>query len=257
MFVDLTFFPAAEKLLPHLKTVKAVVVMTDNHHMPPTTDPRFMCYEDLIAGEKTEFAWPKLDERAASSICYTSGTTGLPKGVVYSHRSTILHALSLCTVNSYSIGCKDVCLPVVPMFHVNAWGLPYAAPMSGCKLVLPGAALDGPRLHAQLYQEKVNTTAGVPLIYGGLLQHMLSVGDSLPDLKTILVGGSACPSSQIDAWTKLGINCLHAWGMTEMSPLGVINYHSPPRAGETDADRRQKSYLQGRELFGENVHPLG
>ncbi len=226
LFVDLTFMPLVEKLAPHLKGVKGYIVMTDRAHMPAaTTLPNALCYEELIAPESTELDWPDLPEETASSLCYTSATTGNPRGVLYSHRSTVLHSFGACV--GLEIKATSVILPVVPMFHVNAWGVPYSSPMAGAKLVFPGPGMDGASLQSLMAEEQVNQSLGVPTVWLNLLNYLDANGKSIPSLVSVVIGGSACPQSMIEAFEKRGTKVVHAWGMTEMSPLGTVNCPRP------------------------------
>ncbi len=223
LFVDLTFLPLVEKLAANLKTIKGYVVMTDKTHMPKAGMANLLCYEDLINGHGDSFEWPVFDERTASSLCYTSGTTGNPKGVLYQHRSTVLHSYAAALPDALNLSARDVILPVVPMFHVNAWGLPYACALAGAKLVFPGAGMDGASLYELFEQEKVTLSAGVPTIWMGLLGHMRSNKLKFSTLNRTVIGGSACPPAMIRSFEEeYGVRVLHAWGMTEMSPLGTV-----------------------------------
>ncbi|MBL8583998.1 MAG: long-chain-fatty-acid--CoA ligase [Rhizobiaceae bacterium] len=223
LFVDLTFLPLVEKLAPHLKTLEKVVILTDGAHMPQTGLPGAVAYEEWLAGCDGDFAWVTLDENAAAGMCYTSGTTGDPKGVVYSHRSNVLHAMIACMPDSMGIGSRDVIMPVVPMFHANAWGLAQSTPMIGAKLVMPGGKMDGASIYEMLDTEKVTFTAAVPTIWMMLLQHLEETGKMLPYLKKVVIGGSACPRVIVQKFEeKYGVAVIHAWGMTEMSPLGTL-----------------------------------
>ncbi len=252
LFFDLTFLPLVEQLAPKLRGVRGFVAMTDRAHMPTSALHGLLCYEDLLAAEDGAFAWPKLDENAASSLCYTSGTTGNPKGVVYSHRSTVLHSWAVCMPDAMGLSSTSVILPVVPMFHVNAWGLAYAGPMSGAKLVMPGAGLDGERLCEMLRTEGVTFSAGVPTVWLGMLAYMDAHPEiKLPALKTLLIGGSAMPRAMLEVFeTKHGIDALHAWGMTEMSPIGVVGRLLPKHAGWPRERRLAQQAKQGRAVFG-------
>ena len=222
LFIDATFLPLVEKILPLCKTVKRVVLMTDRAHWPAATAiPRLECYEDLLAAHPDDFAWPELDEKTACGLCYTSGTTGNPKGALFSHRSTVLHAYAILLPDVMALSARDSVLVVVPMFHANAWGVPYAAPMVGAKLVFPGAALDGKSLHELFEGEAVTFSAGVPTVWLGLLQYLRQSGARFSTLERTVVGGSACPPAMIRAFEDdYGVQLYHAWGMTELSPLG-------------------------------------
>jgi fatty-acyl-CoA synthase len=221
LFLDLTFVPLAEQLQDKLPSVERYIVLTDAAHMPDTTLRRAVPYEDWLAEADDDFAWAVLDENTAAGLCYTSGTTGGPKGVLYSHRSNVLHALATAAPDFMGLSSRDTVLPVVPLFHANSWSLAYSAPMTGAKLVMPGAKLDGPSLHALLEDEGVTMTAAVPTVWLGLLQHLEATGGKLSSLKRVVIGGSACPRAMTEAFErKYGVTVSHAWGMTEMSPLG-------------------------------------
>ena len=250
LFFDLTFVPLVEKLWPLLKSVKGFVVMTDKAHMPDSFADA-ICYEDLVASHSGDYEWPEFDERTASSLCYTSGTTGNPKGVLYQHRTTVLHAYGECLPDILSLSATDTLLPVVPMFHANAWGLPYACPMIGTKIVLPGAAMDGASLFELLEQEKVTVSAGVPTIWLGLLTHVKQSGARFSSLNRTLIGGSACPPAMIRAFQEeYGVSVLHAWGMTEMSPLGTVCTFKSKHENLDDEQKLTLKNKQGRTLFG-------
>ncbi len=250
LFVDLTFVPLLERIADRLKTVRAIVVMTDRDNMPASRLPDLLCYEELIAPEPDHFDWPALDENAASGLCYTSGTTGQPKGVLYSHRSTILHSFTVNTVDVFGLSALDVCMPVVPMFHVNAWCLPYAAAMTGTKLVFPGPHMDGASLHALITEEEVTVTAGVPTVWQGLLAWCDGQGMGLAPLGRVVIGGSACPPSMLEAFARHGVRVIHAWGMTETSPLGATNTLKRQHLSLGDDQRARLQIKQGRPPFG-------
>jgi fatty-acyl-CoA synthase len=223
LFVDLTFVPLVEKIAPACKgSLRHVVVMTDRAHMPASL-PDALCYEELLNAETGEYDWPEFDEKTASSLCYTSGTTGHPKGVLYHHRSTVIHSYAIVSPDVFNLSSRDTLLPVVPMFHVNAWGLPYAAPLVGCKIVFPGAQLDGASLFELYEKEKVTATAGVPTVWLALLTHMKQNNLKFSTLNRAVVGGSAVPPAMIRSFADdFNVRCQHAWGMTEMSPLGTF-----------------------------------
>jgi len=250
LFVDLTFVPLIEKLRPSLKSIKGVVIMTDKAHMPDSI-PDAICYEDLVASHSGDYVWPVFDERTASSLCYTSGTTGNPKGVLFQHRSTVLHSYAECMPDVVNLSATDTLMPVVPMFHANAWGLPYACAMTGSKIVFPGAGMDGQSLFDLMEQEKVTISAGVPTIWLGLLTHVKQNKTRFSSLKRTLIGGSACPPAMIRAFREdYDVQVLHAWGMTELSPLGTVCTF---KSKHESLDSEQKLALQnkqGRTVFG-------
>jgi 3-(methylthio)propionyl---CoA ligase len=250
VFFDLTFVPLVEKLRPLCKAVKGWVAMTDRAHMPASL-PDALCFEELVAEQIDALDWPQLDERAASSLCYTSGTTGNPKGVLYSHRSTILHSYAAALPDAMNLSARDVILPVVPMFHANAWGLPYACLLVGAKMVFPGAALDGKSLFELFEGERVTFSAGVPTVWLALLQFMAQSKQRFGTLKRTIIGGSACPPAMIRAFeTEHGVEVLHAWGMTEMSPLGTVAQLKARHRDSGVEERLAVKNKQGRALFG-------
>ncbi len=253
IFTDITFVPLLEKLADQLTKVQGFVVMTDRAHMPATTLPNVLCYEELLAGRPTTMEWPALDENAAAALCYTSGTTGRPRGVLYSHRSTVLHAMAINFPDAFGLTARDTVLPVVPMFHVNAWGTAYGAPMVGAKLVLPGPHLDGASLVQLMEEEGVTTTAGVPTVWLNLLAHIEETGRKPSRLSKVVIGGSACPPAMMEAFEKLGIQAVHAWGMTELSPLGVINHPTVGTEMLPEEQRKAIALKQGRPLFGIDI----
>jgi 3-(methylthio)propionyl---CoA ligase len=251
VFLDVTFVPLAEKIAGQCKTVKGYVVMTDRAHMPQSKLPNVMCYEELIGAHSDALEWPTFDENTASSLCYTSGTTGNPKGVLFSHRSTVLHAFAAALPDALNLAAADAVLPVVPMFHVNAWGLPYAVPLVGAKFVFPGPGLDGANLHELYEKEKVTFTAGVPTVWLGLLQHMRDKKGKFSTLKRLIVGGSACPPALIRAFQEeFGVRVVHAWGMTEMSPLGTVNAFKTKHDTWSNEQKFMLQAKQGRPVYG-------
>jgi len=251
VFADLTFVQLLEEIAPEAASVKAFVVMTDEANMPDTSLPHVHCYETLLAAEDGDCEWPQFDENTASSMCYSSGTTGNPKGVLYSHRSTVLHAWAAVTPDMLNISAADAIMPAVPMFHVNAWGIPYAAPMAGAKLVLPGAAMDGESIHGLIDGEGVTISAGVPTVWLGLLDYLDRSGATVEKFKYCVIGGSAAPRAMSVAMEeKYGVHVLHAWGMTEMSPLGTVNWPKYGMEGQSDEDRYDRQVKQGRPCYG-------
>ncbi|MFL6674336.1 MAG: 3-(methylthio)propionyl-CoA ligase [Massilia sp.] len=252
LFFDLTFLPLVQALAPHCKTVKAFVLMTDREHMPLETGiPNLLCYEDLIASSSDDYAWPQFDENSAASLCYTSGTTGNPKGALYSHRSMVLHAYASAMPNALNVSSQDTVLPVVPMFHVNAWGLPYSVLLSGAKMVFPGAALDGKSLYELFEAEGVTLSAGVPTVWLGLLNYALQNDLQFSSFKRTVIGGSACPPAMMDTLIdKFGVQVIHAWGMTEMSPLGTTGGLLTRHLALPKEVQRQVLQKQGHAIYG-------
>lgn len=254
LFFDLGFVGLVESLAGKIPGVRACVVMTDRAHMPECSLPGLLCYEDLIGGRSDAYDWPVLDENVASSLCYTSGTTGNPKGVLYSHRSSVLHSWAACAVDGLAIGAAETVLLVVPMFHVNAWGMPYAGAMSGARLVLPGPALDGASIYGLMRDEQVTLALGVPTVWLMLLQHVdtarLKPRDELC-LRRVVIGGSSAPRTMSERFaTDFGAFVVHAWGMTEMSPLGTVCNLLPRHAGLTLEERLAIQEKQGRAVYG-------
>jgi len=252
IFVDLNIFPLVEKLAPSLPTLKHVVLMCGREHMPKESALQNLhCYEELLATEDGNYQWPSFDENEAASICYTSGTTGNPKGAVYSHRSTVLHAFAAALPDAMCLKATDTVLPVVPMFHVNAWGLPYAAAMVGCKLVMPGHHLDGASLYNLFEEEKVTMSAGVPTIWLGLLNHVKANGLKFSTFKSTVIGGAACPPAMIRAFeNEYNVEVIHAWGMTEMSPLGTLGRLKTKHAEWSTEDKQKLLEKQGKSVYG-------
>jgi acyl-CoA synthetase (AMP-forming)/AMP-acid ligase II len=250
MFFDLSFAPLVDALAEKCPTVKAWIALNDRAHLP-ALKVQVLCYEDLLAAENGDYAWPQLDERSAAVLCYTSGTTGNPKGVVYSHRSTLLHAYGTVMPDVMNLSARDVVLPVVPMFHVNAWGIPYSAPMVGAKLVFPGPGLDGASLYELFESEGVTFSAGVPTVWLGLLQYLEKSGRKFTRPWRSTVGGSACPPALMEAYRRdHGVHVHHGWGMTEMSPLGTYCTLKNKHLGLTPAQQRAVEIKQGRPIFG-------
>ncbi|HMW79419.1 MAG TPA: 3-(methylthio)propionyl-CoA ligase [Accumulibacter sp.] len=254
LFFDLSFVPLVERLAKVLPTVRGFVVMTDRAHFPECSIPGLLCYEDLLAAQTSDYEWPQFDENTASSLCYTSGTTGNPKGVLYSHRSSVLHSWAACATDGLAIGSSETVLLVVPMFHVNAWGMPYAGAMCGARLVMPGPALDGKSVYQLLRDEQVTLALGVPTVWMMLLQHVdserLNPADELC-LRRVVIGGSAAPRAMIERFaTTFGAFVVHAWGMTEMSPLGTVCNLLPKHAGYSLDQRLSLQEKQGRAVYG-------
>ncbi len=251
IFVDLTFVPALEKLVDRIRGVKGFVVMTDRAHMPPTTLPNVMCYEELLESGAPEFTWPVFDENTACGLCYTSGTTGDPKGVLYSHRSNVLHAMSVLMGDIAGYTSQDRVLPVVPMFHANAWAIAFAAPMVGADLVMPGAKLDGASIYEILTTEGVTTSSAVPTIWAMLLQYLeADTSRKVPHLKRVLIGGSACPEALMRSFDeKYGVKVIHAWGMTELSPVGSAANLTPQMGSLSNDQKWALRAKQGRPQF--------
>jgi len=258
VFFDLSFAPLLEKLAPLLKTVKGYVAMCAPEAMPKANIPDLLCYEALLEKEKDDLQWPSFDERTAACLCYTSGTTGNPKGALYSHRSTMIHAYGAALPDALNLSARDVVLPVVPMFHVNAWSLPYSCAMVGAKMVFPGPHLDGKSLHNLFETEGVTFSAGVPTVWLGLLSYMKEQKLKFSTLKRTVIGGSACPSAMIRAFQdEYGVEVLHAWGMTEMSPLGTVTTFKAKHAGWTKEQRVALQNKQGRAIFGVDMRIVG
>jgi len=252
IFFDATFLPLIEATAARYATVKHFVLMGDRNLMPAQTGiPNLLCYEDLIDAASDRYTWPQLDENQASSLCYTSGTTGNPKGVLYAHRSTVLHAFASIAPDALNLSSRDAILPVVPMFHVNAWGLPYAACMVGAKVVFPGPAMDGKSLHDLFENEGITVSAGVPTVWQGLLAHTEANGLTFSTMKRTVIGGSACPPAMLKMFEdRHNVQVLHAWGMTEMSPLGTVCTLKGGQEDLTAAEKFTVQSKQGRAIFG-------
>ena len=254
LFADPGFAPLLAGIAAHLPQVRTVALLAGEDAMPTVTlapgqDVR--CYETLLSDTDADYEWPDLPEETASALCYTSGTTGRPKGVLYSHRSTVIHAYAVNLPDVFGLRSVDRIMPVVPMFHVNAWGIPYAAPMVGASLVMPGRHLDGPSVHALMNGERVTMSAGVPTVWMGLLQHLRTTSGTLDTLTRLVCGGSACPAMLIDTFAQdYGVQVDHAWGMTETSPLGTF-YAPKADTAAMEPDEAQKlKYKQGRAVPG-------
>ena len=256
---ETSFLPIVQGIHAHCKTVKHWIALCDEDKLPKDTGiPNLMSYEAWIGKQSTDYTWPVFDENTASSMCYTSGTTGHPKAALYSHRSTVLHAYAAALPDVMCLSARDSVLPVVPMFHVNAWGLPYSAAMVGCKLVFPGPALDGKSVYELMEGEKVTFAAGVPTVWQMLLGHVAQNKLKFSILKRTVIGGSACPPAMIDTFRNdYGVDVLHAWGMTEMSPLGTL-CTLKEKHRELPEDQQMAIRLkQGRAIFGVDMKIVG
>jgi acyl-CoA synthetase (AMP-forming)/AMP-acid ligase II len=249
---DTSFLPLVQKVHAQCPTVRHWVALCETDALPADTGiPNLVSYEAWLATHPLQYTWPELDERSASSMCYTSGTTGDPKGAVYSHRSTILHAYGGALPDTLGLSARDSVLPVVPMFHVNAWGIPYSAAAVGCKLVFPGGALDGASVYELIEAEGVTMAAGVPTVWQMLLAHMSQTQQRFGTLQRTVIGGSACPPAMIDTFVQTyGVEVLHAWGMTEMSPLGTVNTLKYSQLQSPLQTQRQARLKQGRAVYG-------
>ena len=251
IFTDLTFIPILEKLSGSLPKVEGYVIMTDRGHMPDTPLPNALCYEELMAAVDDDYPWPVFDERTASSLCYTSGTTGNPKGVFYTNRSTVLHSFAVCTADGLALSSASVVMPVVPMFHANAWGTPYAAAMCGAKMVMPGSQMDGKSIYELMEREKVTLSAGVPTIWMMLLAYVKEHSKTFSSMQRTVIGGSAVPRSMIETFRNdYGVDVLHAWGMTETSPLGTACNFKRKHQGLSNEEKNALNVKQGRALYG-------
>jgi 3-(methylthio)propionyl---CoA ligase len=251
MMTDLTFVPLLEKIADQLPMIERYIVLTDAAHMPQTTLKGAVAYEDWIAEMDGDFAWRTFDENTAAGMCYTSGTTGHPKGVLYSHRSNVLHAFMAALPDAKNLSAREICLPVVPMFHANGWSLAFSAPMTGATLVMPGPKMDGPSIYELLTNYRVTFTAAVPTVWLMLLQDLEKTGGKLPYLKRVVIGGSACPRAMAKTFEEqYGVEVIHAWGMTEMSPLGSLCTMKPEYAGLSGEARLDVQQKQGHPPFG-------
>ena len=259
LFFELSFLPLVEAVASQLQSVRHFVAMTDRAHMPPTHKiPGLLCYEELIDAQDDQYAWPQFSEETASSLCYTSGTTGNPKGALYTHRSTVLHAYAGALPDSLNCSARDAIMPVVPMFHVNAWGLPYICALVGAKLVFPGPNLDGKSLYELIEAEQVTMAAGVPTVWQGLLGHVDSVRGHFSSMTRTVVGGSACPPAMLRTFIEnYKVQVVHAWGMTEMSPLGTVCTLKSKHQGMDKESQYAVMSTQGRPLFGVEFKLMG
>ncbi|HEY3911701.1 MAG TPA: long-chain-fatty-acid--CoA ligase [Stellaceae bacterium] len=250
LFVDATFLPVVERLAPRFPADCRIVPMTAHEAAAETNLSVLPCYEDLIAAEDDDFAWPEFDERTAAALCYTSGTTGNPKGALYSHRSTVLHAFAISLPDAISISARDVVCPVVPLFHACGWGIPYAAPMNGAKLVLPGPRVDGESLYQLFEAERVTYALGVPTVWLGFEAYLSATAKRCSTLQRVLSGGSAVPPAMVEAFQRHGIDVRQGWGMTEMSPLGTTAALKAKHATLDALDQNAVRTRQGRPIFG-------
>ena len=249
---DMTFLPLVQAVHQRCTTIQHYIVMCDADKMPKDSGiPGLQNYEAWIGKEKPQYTWPQFDENTASSMCYTSGTTGNPKAALYSHRSTTLHAYAAALPDVMCLSARDSVLPVVPMFHVNAWGIPYSAALTGCKLVFPGPAMDGKSIYELIEGEKVSYAAGVPTVWQMMLGHMSANSLKFSTLKRTVIGGSACPPAMIQAFQDTyGVEVLHAWGMTEMSPLGTLNTLKNKHLDLPHDEKMKIRLKQGRAIYG-------
>lgn len=256
---DMTFLPLVQAVHAKCPTIKLYVAMCEPGQLPKDSGiPNLVSYEDWIGGQPTTYQWPSFDENSASSMCYTSGTTGNPKAALYSHRSTIMHAYAAALPDVMSLSARDAVLPVVPMFHVNAWGIPYSAALTGCKLVFPGPSLDGKSVYELIEAEKVTYAAGVPTVWQMLLTHMQPNNLRFSTLNRTVIGGSACPPAMIEAFReKYGVEVLHAWGMTEMSPLGTLCTLKNKHAQLPPEEQMKIRLKQGRAIYGVDMKIVG
>jgi len=251
VFLDADFVPLVEKIADQCPGVKGYVVMINQEGMPETSLPNAICYETLVDAAAADYVWPEMDENAACALCYTSGTTGNPKGVLYSHRSTILHAYAGMCADVMGICAADTVLPIVPMFHVNAWGLPYGCPMVGSKMVMPGNKMgDGATLAALINEENVTFSAGVPTVWLGLIGYLKQSGMRVDSLKRVIVGGSACPLSIMEDFDTYGVDTRVGWGMTEMSPLGSTNSAINVKDSISAEEYAKLRLKAGRPVYG-------
>ena len=262
MFFDMTFLPLILAVAGRTKTIKHWVALTDRAHMPAADVaaqiPGLLCYEELLAAHSDQYDWPTFDENTASSLCYTSGTTGNPKGVLYSHRSTVLHTMAAALPDSLGASAADAVLPVVPMFHVNSWGIVYLAPMVGAKLVLPGPGLDGKSLYELFESEGVTLSAGVPTVWQGLLAYVDANNLTFSTMRRSAIGGSACPPAMIKKFLDVyGVRVIHAWGMTEMSPIGTAAGFKRQHLTQTAEQKLAVMSTQGRAVYGVDMKIVG
>jgi 3-(methylthio)propionyl---CoA ligase len=257
LFFDIGFAALVEQLAPRLKSVRCFVAMTDRASVPASSIPNLLCYEELVGAQGSEYDWPRLDENAASSLCYTSGTTGNPKGVLYSHRSTLLHAMLGCMSDGIGLSARDTLFMAAPMFHVNAWGMPYACTMAGASMVLPGSALDGASVYRSMRDEKATVALGVPTVWL-TFQHYVAAQGLQPrqdlSLNRVLIGGTAAPRAVVETFERdFGARVMHAWGMTETSPMATIANPLRKHQGGTLEQQINLQAKQGRVPYGVGI----
>lgn len=258
MFLDADFVPLMERISKLCPTIEGYVILTDRAHMPATQLPNVFCYEELIAAESADFIWPRFDERQASSLCYTSGTTGNPKGVLYSHRSTVIHAMAAAQNSAFGLSAYDVIMPIAPMYHAAAWSLPYIAPMVGAKLVLPGPGMDGKSIHELIEGEAVSFCCAVPTVFSTLFDYLEKTGKKVESLARVMIGGSAVPKAMTEKFLHTyGVTVLQIWGMTETSPLGTIASPTPRVDALPAAERAHVLDRTGRVQFGLEIKIIG
>ena len=259
LLFDFCFLPLVEAIAPHCKTIKGYILLGAADRMPAATRiPGLLCYEDLLAAQSADYDWPVFDENAAATLCYTSGTTGNPKGALYSHRSTVLHAYASALPNVLNVSSRDSVMPVVPMFHVNAWGLPYSVPLSGAKMVFPGPALDGKSVYELMEQERVSFSAGVPTVWLGLINYALQNKLKFSTFRRTVIGGSACPPAMMNTLIdEFGVDVIHGWGMTEMSPLGTTGGLLARHLELPKEEQRKILQKQGHAIFGVDMKIVG
>lgn len=255
---DVSFLPLVQAIHSKCSTILHYVALCDDAHLPADSGlPGLVSYESWIGRQPADYEWPVFDENSASSMCYTSGTTGKPKAAVYSHRSTILHAYAVALPDGFNLSATDSVLPVVPMFHVNAWGIPYSAALTGCKLVLPGPAMDGKSIHDMIENEQVTCAAGVPTIWQMLLAHVTSGDLRFSTLNRTVIGGAACSGAMLERFHHLGVDVLHAWGMTETSPCGTLGALKRKHLALPAEERARVRLKQGRSAYGVDMRVVG
>ena len=259
LLFDFCFLPLVEAIAPHCKTIKGYILLGAADRMPAGSKiPNLLCYEDLLGAHSELYVWPQFDENSAATLCYTSGTTGNPKGALYSHRSTVLHAYASALPNVLNVSSRDSVMPVVPMFHVNAWGLPYSVPLSGAKMVFPGAALDGKSVYELMEEEKVTFSAGVPTVWLGLINYALQNQLKFSTFRRTVIGGSACPPAMMNTLIDdFGVEVIHGWGMTEMSPLGTTGGLLSKHLELPKEQQRKILQKQGHAIFGVDMKIVG